>query len=161
MKEIKMTGGYVAVVDDEDFDIFNKYSWSIMKSGSNIYAKRLENVDGKRVNVMMHRVILSVTDRLIKIDHRNRNGLDNQRKNLRIATPSQNSKNKKASGKSKYLGVSIKRSQRVNKWVAQIKPSVKDKRIHLGYFKTQRQAAIAYNIAAVKYHKEFANLNIV
>lgn len=93
-----------------------------------------------------------------RIDHENRNTLDDRIENLREATCSENCKNKSSrkNSSSKYLGVSEKGS---GFWVAQI--STNGKNIYLGRFKNENYAALIYNRAAVMYHKEFANLNII
>jgi len=120
----------------------------------------------------MHRHILELWDSKLSVDHKDRNGLNNQRENIRACTNSENQKNRTASGRSKYLGVHIIDYQRKyfstknNKYtyhhktgiVARIVVDKKPK--HLGSFKTELEAAIVYNIAARKYHGKFANPNI-
>jgi len=160
MKEIVLSGGEITLVDDEDFEMLNKHSWSVVSNGGSSYARRATTRNGKDVGLLMHRVIMAV-EGSERIDHINRNGLDNQKHNLRKATPSQNSKNKKAHGRSIYLGVCLKKGRIKNKWVAAIKPDVKTNPIHIGYFATEELAALAYNKAAKIYHGEFANLNIL
>jgi hypothetical protein len=108
---------------------------------------------------MMHRIILGVTDRNIFVDHKNGNGLDNRRSNLRQCTIAENNRNvvKRIAGTSKYRGVSWHKSE--GKWQAQIKHN--NKRHHLGNFINEIDAAIAYNNAATELHKDFASLNII
>ena len=105
MKEIKMTNGGVAMVDDVDFDYISKWKWYKFKPtrGKTFYAKR--TTDDK----LMHRLILNITDSNIFIDHKNHDGLNNIRENLRVATSSQNNANIEShkDGTSKYLGVSF------------------------------------------------------
>ena len=162
MKEIPLTKGLFALVDDEDFEELSKYKWSATKIGNTFYALRCSNWDyetKKSTFVYMHRQILGLTDRNIFTDHEDRNGLNNQRNNIRIATRSQNLSNVR-SGKgstSKYLGVSFMKRDSV--WVAQI--SKNRKFIWLGRHKTEEEAALAYNKAAKELHGEFANLNQV
>lgn len=119
----------------------------------------------------MHRLILELTDRKIHADHKDHNGLNNQRNNIRPCTPTQNQNNSRASGKSKYLGVSRYTPQKINKnkrfksgkpyknnrWKASFHIGKKLK--FLGYFKTELEAAIIYNIASRKYFGKFANPN--
>ena len=103
----------------------------------------------------MHRVILDAPAGMM-CDHIDMNGLNNQRGNLRFATHSQNSCNRKhPGGLSPFKGV----FPRNEKWRAYIKTN--QKMIHLGTFDTERDAAIAYNTAAIQYHGEFARLNTV
>lgn len=93
------------------------------------------------------------------VDHENRNQLDDRIENLRAATHSENSRNRTShkNSSSKYLGVSWFKNYQ--KWKACIE--VNDSGIFLGNFELESDAALAYNKAAVKYFKEFANLNII
>jgi hypothetical protein len=93
----------------------------------------------------------------ILIDHINHNGLDNRKANLRLATPAQNSRNRRPVGRgsSQYKGVSYRKTDGV--FIADIRAG--RKRIYLGCFKREIEAAKAYDTAAKKYHGEFASLN--
>lgn len=151
------------LVDDFNFEFLNKYRWHVC----NGYARAV--VNGKQI--LMHRLIMGVEDRKIFIDHKNRNSLDNRICNLRFCNNSENQKNKKSSGKSKYLGVSIHSSKikYVNKkkeiifynsktkFIVHIKINGKYK--HLGLFENEIEAALTYNKYALYYHGEFANIN--
>lgn len=149
MKKIKLTKNKVALVDDVDFDLLNKYNWWYHKSG---YALRIEN----KKTIRMHRVIANCPENK-EIDHINGNRMDNRKINLRICTSSQNSKNRKLqkNNKSGYKGVSYRK--RDKKWIVYICVNRKNK--YIGIFKNIKDASNAYNIAAVQYYKEFANLN--
>jgi len=94
-----------------------------------------------------------------RVDHEDRNTLNDRIENLRAATHSQNMKNRGSArnSTSKYLGVNLNKA--LNKWAAGIR--INKTRKHLGYFLIEREAALAYNREAVRYHKEFANLNII
>lgn len=157
MKEIKLTQGKVALVDDEDFEYFNQWKWYAAKGRRTFYAQRNGyNENGKYI-IHMHREILGLTDPEIFCDHRDTDGLNNQKHNLRTATRTQNNANKKSSksSTSSFLGVSYHKSR--NNWRATI---FKDyKQIHLGSFKTEIEAAKAYDKHALEIHGEFANLN--
>lgn len=161
MKEIVLTQGMVALVDDIDFEYLNQWKWYAAKLGKHsntLYAVRADYKNGKRM-VLMHREIMGATDPKIFCDHEDRNGLNNQRSNLRIATNSQNNCNSKKYKKSysQYKGVSWEGDR--NKWKASIRKDYK--LFNVGRFKTEEEAALAYNYAAIKYHGEFANLNVV
>lgn len=110
MKELPLSQGRVALVDDEDFEWLNQWKWSLNPTGKG-YAYRgiyLGMVDGKTKlgHVAMHRLIMNAPNGLT-VDHIDGNGLNNQRHNLRIATYAQNSVNspKRADSGNPYKGV--------------------------------------------------------
>lgn len=148
------------LVDDWNYEWLMEYSWCInepKKYGYYYATAYHKRVDGKNKLIKMHRLILGLTDPNIKVDHKDRNGLNNQEQNIRPCTQSQNScnKNQFKTFTSKYIGVSWKKKN--NKWCVQI--SVNSKKIYIGLFKTEIEAALAYDEAAKIYHGEFANLN--
>ena len=153
MKQIPLTQGMFALVDDEDFEYLNQWKWCVEKQRNKYYAAR-RGESGQ--HLYMHRVILS--DKT-QIDHEDGNGLNNQKYNLREATYKENGSNraKQKNNTSGFKGVFSHRNTK--KWRAQI--VVNKKAIHLGYFTTAEEAAIAYNEAAIKYHGSFAKLNQV
>jgi len=163
MKQIKLTQGQYALVDDADYEELSKYKWCALysKDMSSFYAGReSRKKEGEICTIRMHRQILGLKLRdKRQIDHINHNILDNRRFNIRICTPRQNSMNRKPdqNTSSKYKGVSWEDSR--NKWQAHI--TIKGKKKHLGYFQTEELAALAYNEAAKKYFKEFAYLNVI
>lgn len=154
-------------IDDEDFEFVNKHKWYVRKTPYTDYI--FSNINGKTTT--LHRLIMNVTDPKILVDHKDRNGLNNTRSNLRLCNNSENQKNKKASGNSKYLGVYFHTSKmryfrkKTKDYVVYIRQGyiahikANGKYIHLGYFKDEVRAAMVYNEAAKKYHGEFANLN--
>jgi|SRR3989304_10592370 len=152
MKTIKLTQGKVALIDDEDFDRINKFKWTADKSKNTFYAIRRRF--GKKI--YLHRVIINIEKGQI-IDHIDGNGLNNQKSNLRICTQSENSMNKKkkTGNIGKFKGVHWNEERK--KWKVEIKK--KEKRIFLGRFDNQYEAAIAYDQAAIKYFGNFARLN--
>lgn len=154
MKEIKLTNRGVALVDDSDFKEINKFSWFSVPLG---YAARNKKINGRQTVVLMHRQILQLSDSSVFCDHKNGNGLDNRRKNIRIATHAQNMANRSSAkgSKSKYLGVSF--MKRRGKWRARVQKN--NKRIHVGTFDDEASAAKAYDEVARRVHGEFANLN--
>jgi hypothetical protein len=159
MKEIKLTRNKVALVDDEDFDYLNQFKWCVRKRKNSTiyYAFRSKRIAGKKTVIHMHRVILGLEDPGIICDHKDHNGLNNQKYNLREANYSQNNSNRtsRKNSSSKYLGVSWNKQQ--GKWHAQIKKGLL--RIHLGYFECEIEAAKAYNLKAAEIHGEYSNLN--
>lgn len=164
MKEIYLGGkhgsivGNYALVDDADYEWLNKWKWHATKKRNTLYAIRNMYFDGKSHMVKMHRQVLGTTDPKIKVDHTNRNGLDNTRLNIRECTNQENTMNScKRKGTSKYKGVSFHR--KANKWAAQIMHN--GKYFHLGLFVQEDQAALAYNRAALDMFGKFSAPNIV
>jgi hypothetical protein len=154
-KLIELTKGFVAIVDDEDYEALSKFSWSAHYSGKDrVYARRREGHGGPAF--YMHRQIMGVSGR---VDHRDGNGLNNQRSNLRPCTQSQNLQNarKKSGSSCKYKGVYHYKSR--NQWMAKLHKDGKS--IFLGYHPTPEAAAIAYNIEAKIQFGEFARVNEV
>ncbi|MGG5541944.1 AP2 domain-containing protein [Burkholderia vietnamiensis] len=155
MKEIPLTKGFVALVDDEDFEALSKYRWHVTECGRNRYAERSVR-EGKRVRkILMHREILQPHPGM-HVDHRDGDGLNNQRANLREATRSQNQHNrgKSCNNTSGYKGVS--RHSRDGSWAASI--SKDGKHINLGYYATPELAYGAYCRAAEELHGEFKRI---
>lgn len=156
-KEIFLTGkhgsiiGNYAIVDDEDFEKISKYKWYCLKMDERYYPST--TIKGKET--LLHRFILNVTDKYIEVDHKNHNTLDATKENLRLATRLQNSHNiRKYKGKLPYKGVFQAPS---GKYIAYIKND--NIKYNLGTYNTQKEAALVYDFAAIKYHGEFACLN--
>jgi len=158
MKQIPLTQGKVALVDDADFEELNQWKWYAVWDGWHWYAIRCEQNGGRKQTIYMHRQIMGAA-RDQQIDHRNRTGLDNQRGNLRFCTTGQNAMNRKkrAGCSSRYKGVTWYKLY--GKWMAYIKR--RGKQTTLGYFDEELDAALAYNEAATEYFGEFARLNAI
>lgn len=168
MKEISLNtrvgnkhrGKYVAFVDDEDYERINQYRWHIVfaRAGGVIYAARFALTEnGHGSTVYMHKEVMRVNGKQ-RIDHADRNGLNCQKHNLRLCTMAQNNCNRigrAATRKSKYKGVSVAR----NKWMTRVQ--VNGKIVYYKCFDFEDDAALAYNENALKYHGEFARLNVV
>lgn len=160
VKEIALTQGKVAIVDDADFDQLSKWKWSThcnRREGiAYFYAVRRE---GDRL-IRMHHIVLGVEGRIL-VDHvQPANTLDNRRTNLRVASISQNAQNQRKQLRptsSKFKGVSWHRGSR--KWRAVI--GFKGKLISLGLFHSEQDAARAYDRAAVERFGEFARPNFI
>ena len=160
MKKIQLTQGRAALVDDEDYEWLNQWKWTTIKRKKNYHAHRKIWVNGKRRSVYMHRQILGLDfgDKR-QGDHANSDGLDCQRLNIRICTHAQNCMNrrKQKNTSSRFKGVVWRKASQ--RWCARI--TINQKYYHLGNFQFEKDAAIVYNDAAVKYFGEFAKLNIV
>lgn len=152
-KEIQLSQGYVALVDDEDYEWLSQWKWTY----HNGYAYRNITVPTNASGFgtqRMHRLILDAS-RFFEVDHIDGDGLNNIRSNLRLATRTQNSRNRRGTGYNGLKGIAIHKFSGL--WQAKIRANAKQ--IHLGYFKTPEAAAHAYDAAARQYHGEFARLN--
>ncbi|MFZ3265761.1 MAG: AP2 domain-containing protein [Terriglobales bacterium] len=161
MREIPLTRGYVALVDDCDYERVSQFKWhALMSPGKHtVYAVRnIRMADGRRTAQLMHRFILGLTDPKILTDHQDRNGLHNWQDNLRIATRSPNCANagKRRNAKtSRFRGVSWDKPR--GNWQTEIQEG--RARLYLGRFTDEVDAAKAYDRAALEHFGEFANLN--
>lgn len=143
-------------VDTEDLSKLEGYRWRIDPKG---YVVAGAKKDGKDTTVRLHRVIME-TDERVQIDHINHNKRDNTKRNLREATHQENQYNVPKTKKptsSRYKGVHFRKDLNINKWTA--RGSLNGKRIHLGHYFTEEEAALAYNKFALKHYGEFACLN--
>ena len=155
MKLIPLTQGLFALVDDKDYKWLMQWKWNAAKSDKNCYAKRTMT---DKSAISMHRQILGLEKGDgIKVDHRNHFGLDNQRHNLRKCTTAENGRNRrpKKNSKSGFKGVSPSTSGK--KWQVYININGKDK--YITSCNDVVDAAKAYDVAARKYHGEFACTN--
>lgn len=158
-KEIELTQGYVALVDDEDYELVSQFKWCAQRIGERlVYAVTSVRRGRRRTALQMHRLIARPPSG-IAIDHANHDGLDNRRANLRVCTRSQNCANRVApcNNKSGFKGVSW--YKRDGRWRACITIDGKNK--HLGCFDAPEMAALAYNEVAAGHFGQFACLNDV
>ena len=145
MKEIQLTQGKVAIVDDEDYPELLKYKWCAYKGGNTFYAARAsprDPITHKSSLILMHAVIAG-TPKGMETDHINGNGLDNRRENLRVATRRENMQNWHPPKTSRFPGVNWDKG--AQKWRAQIE--VNGKNHHLGLYSDEDAAARRYQIA--------------
>lgn len=155
MKEIPLTQGFVALVDDEDYEELAKHKWTSAVRKYTVYAVRYTMESGVRSVIYMHRVITNAVPGM-KVDHKNGNGLDNQRHNIRECNDKQNQQNRYPSGgcSSTHKGVCWQINRHT--WNAYI--TINHRRIHLGVFACEGEAANAYALAATHFFGEFANV---
>ena len=150
----------MAIVDDSDFDWLNQWKWFAQAAcGGGFYAARQSSrdINGKQHLIWMHRLIVQAPHGT-KVDHRNQNKLDNQRKNLRVCDSFGNAQNRVApvTNTSGFKGVSW--HMRRKKWQASIRiPGQKQK--YLGIFSAAKEAALVYDYWAKKFHRDFSCLN--
>jgi hypothetical protein len=161
MQTVQLTQGFVALVDDADYEVVSQHRWRALvdKRRNKVYAVRKTHGSHKaRKSVYLHRELLGLSDPMVKGDHRNGNSLDNQRLNLRACTTLQNNRNakKRSDGvSSQYKGVCW--HKRYGKFQAEIKLNGKSE--FLGMFADELDAALAYDAAARENFGEFALAN--
>lgn len=156
MKLLPLSKGKTAIVDDDDYADVAKLKWTALECESGIwYARRSYREGGKKIYVPLHRYIMKPPpDKMV--DHRDGDGLNCQRYNMRICTHQQNMFNRKPTGSSsKYKGVSWDRCAK--RWQAKIK--IDGVQIKIGYFSDEVEAAIAYDKQALFFFGNFAWLN--
>jgi hypothetical protein len=166
--EIPLTQGKVAVIDDEDYPLIARFRWYARRQprGNDLWyaVTNRPQADGRRPSpacYLMHRVITGIADagRGPHVDHRNHDGLDNRRSNLRLSDQAHNNGNQRKQRRtttSRYKGVYW--SSTYGCWIAEIKLGT---RRHLGRFTEESAAALAYNAAARDLFGEFAFVNNV
>lgn len=159
MKEIPLTQGRVALVDDDDYERvmqMGKWQAEVATTGRSWYAKRTVVEGGVRSKAVLHRLIVGAAPG-DQVDHKDGNGLNCTRSNLRICSAAQNRMNvaPTKSNTSGYKGVHW--SKRKQKWCASI--SVQSKNRYIGYFVSKEDAARAYDSKASELFGEFAWLN--
>lgn len=149
---VPLTLGHEAIIDASDVFLVSQWNWHAMPRANTVYAKRTDNTQTPKQTVLLHRAILSDRQSMI-IDHRNGNGLDNRRCNLRFATNAQNQHNRRigADNTSGFKGVYW--HQAGQGWAAQI--SLNGKIQYLGIYETAQCAHAAYCEASAKLHGPF------
>jgi len=149
MKEIYLTQGETAIVDDEDFEEMNLFKWCLCRARNLKYAIRTE----RGLNQFMHRIIM-IPPEGMHIDHINGNGLDNRRENLRVCSNAENHQNIRWNKRNTtgFLGV----SKRPWGFAAQIQVGKVKK--YLGMFDTAEEAHRVYIDASRRLRGEFSGV---
>ena len=144
MKEIQLTQGQAAIVDNDCFDEINHYKWFALRRGVKFHACRRIKTDKGDRNFYMHHAIIGRPPKGYDVDHIDRNGLNNRKANLRFVTRRQNMQNlDKSNATSRYPGVYWHKAKK--KWATGY--YIGDKRYHIGNFDTEQDAFDAYRKA--------------
>ncbi len=155
--QVRTACGCFALVDDEDFELVSRFTWYCEHRGVNDSLKYIRGFPG---DVRMHRVVMGLKpgDKRM-VDHRNGDGRDNQRENLRVATRAENLRNRRKMKLGLYRFKGVMKSRGCLNYTAYIR--INDRRVRVSGFLTQEEAAMAYNVMARKHFGEFAALNTV
>lgn len=144
------------IIDDEDLNLINSLNWTVeINPVGQVYFSNRKN------KVRLHRLIMNCPKGMV-VDHINGNTLDNRKSNLRICTKLENQYNQKkhkGNRHSKYKGVTFRKELKSKPWEAFIYKDYKSTR--LGYFATEKEAAVAYNAKALELYGQFAKLNVI
>lgn len=152
---LPLTRGKSVLIDEEDLPLISQYRWNAARRHRNWYA--VGNGSDQK-SVYMHRLLLgAITGQVV--DHRNSNGLDNRRINLRLCSSQQNGQNGRRHSDSTVPYKGIRKNPNSQQWSGII--TVNYRQISLGTYPTMEEAALAYNDAAIHYFGEFARLNNV
>lgn len=158
MPEIKLSNGLVPFVDEISLLLIERYKWFPLRSSRTTYAQANgPTVNGKQPTIRMHRLILGAKPSNF-VDHRNGDGLDNRRENLRLATRDQNNQNARCrrDNTTGYKGVTLTPQNRYRSDI-----HAGGRRALLGHYATAEEAAHAYNLIAQIAHGQYAQLNTV
>lgn len=156
--EIVIGKPQILLIDPEDMDIFYAYEWHPVYRGQTSYAVASTRENGKQKVLFLHRLIMRALPSQ-RVDHIDRNGLNNQRSNLRFVTARQNVQNQGPSRGRRFKGVDRLKNCKTERWRARITIDGKD--FTLGIFSSEEEAAHCYNIAAKNNFGEFACLNVI
>lgn len=149
---VPLTRGYEAVIDAVDVTIVEGFRWYAMPDKNTVYAATTTYDGGKKKTVRMHRLLMSVPSEIF-VDHRDTDGLNNRKKNLRKATVTQNNQNRNSRKNTSSLLKGVSWHKTDKRWQARIKINGTER--HLGRYPTAEAAHAAYCEASAKYHGEF------
>lgn len=150
---IELTQGKHTIIDDADLDLVTAYKWYAHKDRNTFYAVTHIGPGKSGKLIRMHRLILGLTDPKVETDHRDGDGLNNRRENLRACTTGENQRNtaKHSDNTSGHKGVSWHNGRK--EWRAQIRYN--GKTIYLGRFDDPVEASLVYERKAEQLHGEF------
>ena len=149
---VTLTRGYEAVIDSADVPLVDGFNWCALVHKNAVYARRADCSGIKQRAVYLHRVILGEPDGM-DVDHRDGDGLNNRRNNLREATRSQNMCNQRISSRNTHGLKGVHWHKAAGKWQAHIKLNGRNR--HLGLFTTPEAAYAAYCDASTRLHGDF------
>ena len=161
MKTIPLSQGYISDIDDEDYERVAQFKWTALvirnRNGeiSIVYGYRnAKGDDGKQHPVMLHRFILGLEDKSLRVDHIDHNGTNNTRSNLRVCTQSQNQGNRRMSRNNRTGYRGVEWYPAYGMWTARVAGK------RLGYFRDITAAIDAHRRAASAYFGDFLNLAV-
>ncbi len=168
MKQISLTQGKFAIVDDEDFIFLDRFNWCLCGKGQYekelFYAVFSKKTEGKQIHIYMHEFVvgnknIDLTKSNMNVIHINGNTLDNRKENLRLVPfhTVMHMRRKLTPTRSKYKGIYFHKQSGM--WTAGIQ---KDKKFYsLSYFKSEHDAARAYNAKARELYGDLAYQNMI
>jgi hypothetical protein len=150
--QLQLSQGLIALVSPEDSPLLSGFSWAVSGKLPRLYAYRSIRENGKKGVIYLHRLVARATDGDV-VDHINGNTLDDRRENLRLCNHAENLRNRGPQSGRAFKGIRPSGSR----WSASIQ--INRRRIQLGVFDTEIEAAQVYDDAAAKYFGEFAWFN--
>ena len=159
MREISLTQGKIAFVDDDDYEAVSQYRWHAhrVRPGLTWYAVTNKPRSQGKGTIRMHILLMGIDPEGRQIDHKNGDGCDNRRSNLRWATYVEQRRNSGLGCRNTtgFKGVSFDKTR--GKYEAKTKTD--GRFLHLGRFATAEEAARAYDRAAREHFGEYARTN--
>lgn len=148
MKQIPLTQGKFALVDDDIYELVKDFNWYTLKVKNTFYvarkSSRIDDPQGKQYKILLHHIVVGKPNKGYEVDHIDGNGLNNQRDNLRVITHRGNLQNRIEHRKGRLVGACLVNSKKhpLTPWRADIR--INGERKYLGTFKTEQEAHEAY-----------------